>query len=770
MTILAILLESLKAIGKYNSDSQVEPACVLWPDSERQWESILPLLKSKGISLFTLGDYAPDDLTGPAIWLRSVLAGKILGIELDKKTVPILYLPGVSKQALRDAATCPDDLKPMVELQYRGVFWNQQNGKGWTVFAFFKSDQGGLGLDVAGDEDTRTMLIKGLPQLLNEHLSDHKKKLLNKGYLSDLFAGDDPVKSLLNHLNQGEVYQKAVDEIQWQGIRETCKKKYGYDPENDGPLTGAEKLASQQGAWSHVWDRFREAPDKYSGLIDLLRLLPPPDDLFGDKRNWAQWNVNEEEALKLAFKGFKSIYEKKAISSILDLEKHHSIRRDSVWADLGEAPLAITLKAIAQLAKRVQDAPNPTTLKEFEQTYTDDGWRIDSLFIDILKSFESAEMRKLLTPVLQSIYLPWLERSSTALQACISSGDYSPKYLEMAPEGTCYLFVDGLRFDLAKQIEEALHKKGFTTSNSPQWGALPSITATAKPAVSPVREYFKGSEVNLDFQPDVISSGKSLKGGYEFKKALKNGGIEILSLENLGAGKGLGWFEVGHFDHDGHDMGVRMVNQIDSGINDVVELVSVLFMNGWQKIQIVTDHGWLLFPGGLPKVELPPAFTSNKWGRCAVIKEGAQSGEMLYPWYWNAVQSFALARGVGCYMKGKEYAHGGVSLQECLTLNIEISPGQGVDLKSKIQIDSVEWKNLRCFIRLSEYQPGVKVDIRFKPADNELITISAKVPGEDGALSLLIEDEDNIGKAAYVIVYDGNDQLLAQLKTKIGGE
>ncbi len=770
MTILSKLQESIETVAKFNSDSQVEPTCILWPDVEKQWESIVPILKTTVNELFTLGDYTPDNHTGPAIWLRSVLAGKISGLEIDKNAVPILYLPGVSKQTLRDAATCPDELKPLVELQYRGVFWNQQNGKDWTVLAFFKSDQGGLGLDVAGDEETRTMLIKGLPQLANELRGDHRGKRINKEYLAKLFAGDDPIKSLLNHLNQGTVYKNTVDEIQWQGIAETCKKKYQYDPENDGPLTGVEKLASQKGAWSHVWDRFREAPDKYLGLLELLRLLPPPDDLFGDKRNWAQWNVNEEEALKLAFKGFKTLGEKKAIDSILDLEKHHSIRRDSVWADLGEAPLAITLKVIAQLAERVQDAPNPTSLEEFEQTYTDDGWRIDSLFIDILKSLNSAEMRKLFTPVLQSIYLPWLERSSTALQACISGGNYSPKYLEKAPEGTCYLFVDGCRFDLAKQIEGALLKKGFTTSSIPQWGALPSITATAKPAISPARESFKGSEVNLDFQPDVISSGKSLKGGYEFKKALKNGGIEILSLENLGAGKGLGWYEIGHFDHDGHDMGVRMVNQIDTGINDVVELVSVLFMNGWQKIQIVTDHGWLLFPGGLPKVELPPAFTSNKWGRCAVIKEGAQSGEILFPWYWNAVQSFALARGVGCYMKGKEYAHGGVSLQECLTLNIEVTPGKGVDLKSKIQIDSVEWKNLRCFIRLSEYQPGITVDIRFKPADNEMITITPKEPGEDGALSLLIEDEDNIEKAAYVIVYDSNDQLLAQLKTKIGGE
>ena len=62
--------------------------------------------------------------------------------------VPILYLPGVSRQDLRAGGDCPLDLQPLIELQYRGAVWHQRNGRDWTVEAFLTSEDG-LGLDIA---------------------------------------------------------------------------------------------------------------------------------------------------------------------------------------------------------------------------------------------------------------------------------------------------------------------------------------------------------------------------------------------------------------------------------------------------------------------------------------------------------------------------------------------------------------------------------------------------------------------------------------------
>jgi hypothetical protein len=94
--------------------------------------------------LLTLGDYEPEQRTGPAIWLRCIVDGALPDVKLPEKSVPVLYLPKVSRQLLRSPEECPDELKPLVELQYRGAVWTQLNGKDWTVEAFLVSESGGL--------------------------------------------------------------------------------------------------------------------------------------------------------------------------------------------------------------------------------------------------------------------------------------------------------------------------------------------------------------------------------------------------------------------------------------------------------------------------------------------------------------------------------------------------------------------------------------------------------------------------------------------------
>ena len=71
-----------------------------------------------------------------------------------EKFIPILYLPGVSRQELRAVAECPPVLMPLAELQYRGAIWSQVNHKDWTVLAFLQSADGGLSLDVARNTAT----------------------------------------------------------------------------------------------------------------------------------------------------------------------------------------------------------------------------------------------------------------------------------------------------------------------------------------------------------------------------------------------------------------------------------------------------------------------------------------------------------------------------------------------------------------------------------------------------------------------------------------
>jgi hypothetical protein len=129
MRVMEHLLKAVRDAAVFNPEVQVAPACILWPDRDRQWEAVIPRLQAELPELFILGDYTPEKRSGPAIWLRCVIAGKTDDESLPVKHTPIFYLPGVSRQDLRAVESCPDYLKPLAELQYRGVIWSQINAK-----------------------------------------------------------------------------------------------------------------------------------------------------------------------------------------------------------------------------------------------------------------------------------------------------------------------------------------------------------------------------------------------------------------------------------------------------------------------------------------------------------------------------------------------------------------------------------------------------------------------------------------------------------------
>src|SRR5271166_5886029 len=88
------------AAQAYATGDQVAPCAVLWPDPERLWECVMPMLQPMLPEVFSLGSYAPDKRTGPAVWLRCIEARVIQGAPASGIT-PIFYLPGISREKLR---------------------------------------------------------------------------------------------------------------------------------------------------------------------------------------------------------------------------------------------------------------------------------------------------------------------------------------------------------------------------------------------------------------------------------------------------------------------------------------------------------------------------------------------------------------------------------------------------------------------------------------------------------------------------------------------
>lgn len=785
MKVIDRLVSSIRSAAVFNAEVQAAPACILWTDSERQWESITPRLREELPELLVLGDYAPEKRTGPAIWLRCAIVGEVKNLELPAGNVPIIYLPGVSRQDLRAVESCPELLKPIAELQYRGVIWSQINAKDWTALAFLKTDQGGLNLDVALDNETKTAALLALKRLLDEDAELLKGKRIDRDFFNALLTGGDPVRDLLQWINEEQKFKSARDANEWQAFVQLVRSQFNFDPQKEGILTAAANLAGREGVWSQVWERFCEAPARYPNIPAQIRKCQPPNDtllwhdgnsdLFG---GWAQWNEEQENKLRGELLNLQNITPQEARKKLVELEKQHAARRRLVWAELGEAPIALALKHLTALAENTAKNLVGRTIQELAERYAANGWQIDDAAMRALAEIEKSSDLEAVKAAVRSVYLPWLEDSARHLQQIVDAESYPGGTIEKAAQtdhssGECVLFVDGLRFDAAKRLSGILAAKNLSVTEKPKWSALPSVTATGKPAVSPVRDQIRGLDNNVDFEPSVAETGQSLKGGYHLKKLLKNEQWEFLSKSDDGDGSGNAWCEFGDIDHEGHDRGWKLARHLDALLNEIAERIAGLIRAGWRQVCVVTDHGWLLLPGGLPKTELPSALTSSKWGRCAAIKSGAATDERLFPWFWNPAVHFALAGGISCFKAGEEYAHGGLSFQECLTLELVIMQENSRKSESvSVEIADIIWKGLRCNAALANApSENIYADIRTEAGEAaSSVLFSVKPFNKEGTVSVVVMDEDLEGEKAVFVLLDDADRLIGQREIRIGGE
>lgn len=773
-TVEAALMKAIRAAAVYNPEVQLAPACILWPDRDRQWEAVIPVLQAELLELMVLGDYAPERRTGPAIWLRCVMAGKVDGLSYGERP-PIFYLPGVSRQDLRAVESCPEQLKPLAELQYRGVIWSQLNAKDWTILAWLKSDQGGLGLDVAQDGEARNAMQLALYRLLDEDLTLLAGKRLDKDFFNTLLTGGDPVRDLLLWLDQDEAFRAARSAQEWQGFVEVCKSQLAFHPEKEGVLAGAAKLAGRDGPWRAVWERFCEAPRRYPNLPARISQCQPPKNTLlwltgGDQfSGWPQWNEDQENHLRRELIALVELPAHQARQQVLDLDRRHGQRRGLVWAELGEAPLAVALEHLAALAAATSAGLAAGTLEELAAGFAGRGWVADDTVLRALAPIEAGGDLTAISGAIRAIYLPWAEESARYLQKSVTATGYpggtiNSRRVTPAEPGDCLLFVDGLRFDLAKRLEQLLLAAGREVAIRPHWVPLPSVTATGKPAAAPILSAPGLGEEGAGYNFEPMTT-------YLLRKILVDQGWQVLDRAENGDGQGNAWCEFGDIDHEGHGRGWKLARQLDQILVEVGERINALLAAGWRRVRVVTDHGWLLLPGGLPKIELSACLAESKWGRCASIKQGAATEERLYPWYWNPEQQVALADGISCYRRGEEYAHGGLSLQECLVLELTVSGGGAADQDGQaLEFTDLVWKGLRCTVAVVGDFAGLSLDIRRQAGDaDSSVVVGVKPLKGNGTASVVVEDEELEGREATLVLLGANGRLVAQTAVVIGG-
>lgn len=770
-TILEALVSSLESAAVYNRSAMVAPAAILWPDEHREWEALMPLLREVNPYLLTLGPWDPASRTGPAIWLKCKIGRTLSGEKWPDDAVPVLYLPGVSRQMLRAVKSCPKHLQPLAELQYRGVFWTQQNTRDWTILAFLKSNGGGLALDVAQDGATLAAMKGALLKLADTPVETLRGRRLEAVDFHQLLS-PDPARDLLRWLNDPDATRKQWGSDHWQAFRSLCKTQYDFDPQADGELVGAEHLAMRQGAWDSLWVRFAEAPWTYKKLPDLLhRAEHSAPSLFHNAETWPGANAEEELGLRESLAGLKNLSPHDVAEKLEEIEKRHGVRRDYVWATIGNAPLARALEHLARLAIVCSKPVGGSTIEEMGTAYTQDAWRADAAVLDALACVERGEDLAAVKASIRSLYGPWLADSATHLQDLVRTGNVPGQGADAQPPavaepGECILFADGLRFDVGHRLAEALTRHGFEAPLHTRWTGLPSVTATSKPAVSPVAPRLKGLPDDDNFQPSVAETGEDLS-THRFRKLLEDEGYEYIPREDVGEPSGKGWTEHGELDQTGHEHGWKLAWRISEEVRGLVERIETLIQAGWKRVKVVTDHGWLLLPGGLPKIQLPGFLAATRWGRCAVLKSSATAAVQVVPWRWSNEVQIALAPGTSCFVAGKEYAHGGLSLQECLTPVLVVSRTPGAP---SVVIREVSWRGLRCRATVEGATEGLLADLRTKPADGSTsLSTGPKPLDAEGKASLLVPDDAHMGMAAFFVVVNGEGTVLAKSTTCVGG-
>jgi hypothetical protein len=296
------------------------------------------------------------------------------------------------------------------------------------------------------------------------------------------------------------------------------------------------------------------------------------------------------------------------------------------------------------------------------------------------------------------------------------------------------------------------------------------VTATAKPAVSPVAGKLRGSRLVSDFCPETADSGVSLTTD-RFRKLLSAEGFQVIVPTETGdtrAKNARGWTEYGEFDKLGHTLQGKLAARIEDQLELLLERVQGLLEGGWKRVRVVTDHGWLLVPGGMPKVQLPKYLAESRWSRCASIKDSSHVEVPIAGWSWNPQERFAYAPGVHCFVVGQEYAHGGASLQECLIPVLTLaSTGAPAGV---VTVSEVRWVGLRCRVSVQPASEGLLADLRAKANVSDSSITEPKALDADGRAALLVADDSLQGTMASLVIVDASGRVVCKEATTVGGD
>ena len=441
-----------------------------------------------------------------------------------------------------------------------------------------------------------------------------------------------------------------------------------------------------------------------------------------------------------------------------DLERH----AQGIWSykDRQSHPQAIPWDELARLSDAVRKLFDASLLRDWATIgeaitwYTRIGWRVDNAGEELLRNLNrpTPELLKIITPLRmayrarwEDYLMRWSELWTSAgcpVPDLQSAGSWVAVLLKESKLATAMLIADALRFDLGMTLAAHVNKREGAERAivSAARTALPTITALGMGMALPIPE--------KDLRADIIDGKWQLhQEGHQANLSIAEQRREWLKThEKVAAEALLTMADVQNgnvpspqtkrnrlvvfddlIDKLGHDEELEAMGS-EQVMQRYLTAIERLRDKGWLRVLVVTDHGFIHWPGSderhVPPPVAGPAYSSRRALAYPEATNLSGSQGLAPGGKWR----IAVPGGAACFRAygGLGYFHGGASLQEWIIPCIKIEwPQKPRPVKVKIQpIEQI--LSLRPRIMLEIQRDGMFIDENAIPRQVEVRLLDAR--------------------------------------------
>jgi len=408
-----------------------------------------------------------------------------------------------------------------------------------------------------------------------------------------------------------------------------------------------------------------------------------------------------------------------ALASLSDDLQRHA---QGFWSykDSHSHPQSIPWGELARLSAAVELLLNATPLKDWANPgeaitwYTKTGWRVDKAGEELLRNLNrtTPELLTIITPVRQAYRARWEDymivwselwtAGGCPVPDLQSAGTWVAELLKHSKRPTAIIIADALRYDLGMTLASQLNKRegAERATVSAARTALPTITALGMGMALPLPE--------KDMYADIVDGKWQLRqAGHAANLSMAEQRREWLRTQGkVAADALLTMVDVQHgnvpspqakrtrlvvfddlIDKLGHDEELEAMGS-DQVMQRYLTAIEHLRDKGWLRVLVVTDHGFIHWPGSEERHVSPPvagpAYSSRRaLAYPAQVKLSGPQG--LAP---GGKWRIAVPSGAACFRTygGLGYFHGGASLQEWIIPCVKIEwPQKASPVNVRIQ-------------------------------------------------------------------------------------